>query len=269
MITNETTKAKIALSCSPIAPCQALGVLGVSAALRVYHAVACHCCLLRAAVATHGSQPAQLLVGLMAAQAGLGPARVASIAAKLDAGLGLDVQDYVDVLAAAGDEAALQLLNAGAAAPRVVVPAQATVVTKLGLTERYLIASARRGLMVLLSKLLLVRSCQYSCIGFAHMLQLLDEVPLRLPASPCRSLRACCPAAFSNQPTAHIPLPALWQEAKKRRSPNLPANVRYGKGSCGRVGFSFSELLPLMGKCAAALTRLLDGQQTHKASHDD
>jgi len=69
--------------------------------------------------------------------------------------------------------------------------------------------------------------------------------------------------------TAHIPLPAPWQDAKKRRTSSLPANVRYGKGSCGRVGFSFSELLPLIGKCAAALTRLLDGQQTHKASHDD
>jgi len=171
----------------------ALGVLGVLAALRVYHAVAANCCLLSAAVATHGAQPTQFLAGLMAEQAGLGPELAAAIAGKVDAGLGLDVQDYVDVLAAAEDEAALQLLNAGAAAaaPRVVVPAQATVVTKPSLMERYLITPGRRGVIVLLSKLLLVRSCHYSCIGFAHMLQLLAEVPLRLPASPCGCRPAC------------------------------------------------------------------------------
>ncbi|KAI7845894.1 hypothetical protein COHA_000627 [Chlorella ohadii] len=94
----------------------------------------------------------------MAEQAGLGPELAAAIAGNFDAGLGLDVQDYVDVLAAAEDEAALQLLNAGAAAaaPRVVVPAQATVVTKPSLMERYLITPGRRGVIVLLSKLLLV-----------------------------------------------------------------------------------------------------------------
>lgn len=154
-------------------------------------------------------------------------AAAAAVALAVDAGRGLTEEQYLHVLNSANDAAALQQLNAGAAAgdgPRVVVlPAGGGVAaTAPSLIEEHLVAPGRLGVLVLepiaqeedrqrkkrraTSQAIADSGAKYE--GSSYSGRQAGPAAAGLPAAPCNAVNT---AAAACAPQGQ--LPAVWPPA--------------------------------------------------------